>query len=66
MLARVKRAMMPIGPRASVTVGSTQVEGESQPPVGKSGTMNEKRMMKNTASTKLGTATPKVASVTET
>src|SRR5437588_12176892 len=47
MEARVKRAMMPMGASASVTVGSTQFLGESQPPVGKSGMTNEERMMKN-------------------
>ena len=66
MLARVKRAMRPIGASASVIVGRTQLRGESQPPVGKSGMMNEKRMIRNTASTKFGTATPIVASETET
>ena len=66
MLARVKRAMMPIGASASVTVGSTQSRGESQPPVGKRGIANEKRMIRKTASTKLGTATPTVASETDT
>ena len=66
MLARVKRAMMPIGARASVMVGSTQSRGESQPPVGNSGITNENRMMRKTARTKLGTATPTVASGTET
>ena len=59
MLARVKRAMMPIGASASVTVGSTQSLGESQPPVGNSGRTNEKRMIRNTARTKFGTPPPR-------
>ena len=66
MLARVKRAMMPIGASASVTVGSTQSLGESQPPVRNSGRTNENRMIRNTARTKFGTATPTVASDTDT
>ena len=64
--ARVKRATMPSGPRASVSVGSTHARGDSQPPVGKSGTTSENRMMRKTARTKLGTATPAVATLTET
>ncbi len=66
MLARVKRAMIPIGASASAIVGSTQFRGESQPPVGKSGTTNENRMMRKTARTKFGTATPTVATLTDT
>ena len=66
MLERVKRAMMPMGASARVMVGSTHWLGLPQPPVGKSGITKEKRMMKKTASTKLGTATPRVATLTET
>ena len=54
------------GAEVFVTVGNTQLRHESHPPVGKSGITNEKRMMRKTASTKFGTATPNVASVTET
>ena len=66
MLERVKRAMMPIGPSASVTVGSTQSLGSFQPPVGKIGSTKENSTMRKTARTKLGTLTPRVATVTET
>jgi hypothetical protein len=66
MLERVKRAMMPRGPRASVTAGSTQSRGDPQPPVGKSGITNEKRTMRKTARTKLGRLTPSVARLTQT
>ena len=61
MLERVKRAMIPRGASASVTVGKTQSSGEFQPPVGKIGRMSEKSTMRKTASTKLGTLTPMVA-----
>ena len=66
MLERVKRAMMPIGASARVTVGNTQSCGEFQPPVGKMGRTKEKRTIRNTASTKFGTLTPRVATLTET
>ena len=66
MLERVKRAMIPMGASASVTVGSTQSFGEFQPPVGKIGSTNEKSTIRNTASTKFGTLTPRVATLTET
>ena len=66
MLERVKRAMMPRGPSASVTAGSTQSRGEPQPPVGKRGITKEKRTIRNTARTKLGTLTPSVARLTHT
>ena len=39
--------------------------GEFQPPVGKIGRMSEKSTMRKTASTKLGTLTPMVATVTD-
>lgn len=55
-----------MGPSASVTVGSTQLRQWPQPPVGNSGITNENRMMRKTASTKFGTATPTVARLTDT
>ena len=47
-------------------MGSTQSFGEFQPPVGKMGRTKEKSTIRNTASTKLGTLTPRVATLTET
>src|SRR5262245_24524572 len=64
MLARGEGAIGPNGGKDRVIVGNTQFRQESQPPVGKSGTTNEKRTIRNTARTKFGTATPKVANVT--
>ena len=65
MLARVKRATMPIGASDSVIVGSTQLRGLSQPPVGNSGITNENSTIRKTASTKFGTATPTVEMLTD-
>ena len=65
MLERVKRAMMPMGPSASVIAGNTHCLGSPHPPVGKIGSTKENRMIRNTASTKFGTLTPSVATVTD-
>jgi len=46
MLDRVKRAMMPMGPSASVTVGSTHCMAPPQPPVGKIGSTKENKTIR--------------------
>src|SRR6184192_36181 len=63
-----------LGARREREVGADDLEhararearDDSQPPVGKSGSMNEKMMIRKTARTKLGTATPTVARETDT